>query len=197
MIVEQSYQRLLNNRSSDCWTILPVTVEQLCQWLLNNCASDRWTIVPATVEQYLSLEFLLLNLTSKYTQDDVCSEVPFSQLLTITNKLSGFSKLRFLLKHICEQTLFYCWNRSVELQCKSNDWFPYSASFYWKVFLNRHCGLFVNIFSKKNSSYHKETSQLICNTNSMGFSWETFLRSHLLVLIFPFCKNVLHSYTLN
>ena len=41
---------LLNNRASDCWTIVPVTVEQSCQWLLKNHASDCWTIVPVTVE---------------------------------------------------------------------------------------------------------------------------------------------------
>ena len=69
---------LLNNCSSHCWMIMPVTVEQSCQivpvtneesyqWLLNNgvpvtveqsCqslmknhTSDCWTIVPVTVEQ--------------------------------------------------------------------------------------------------------------------------------------------------
>ena len=32
--VEESHQPLLNNRSSDCWKILPVTVEQPCQTFL-------------------------------------------------------------------------------------------------------------------------------------------------------------------
>ena len=51
MTVEGSCQPLSNNRSSDCWTIVPVTAEESCQPLLSNRASDCWRIVPVTVEQ--------------------------------------------------------------------------------------------------------------------------------------------------
>ena len=63
--VEQSYQWLLNNPASDCWRIVLATAEESCQWLLNNHASDCWTIVPVTknVRELSSLTFLqwLLN----------------------------------------------------------------------------------------------------------------------------------------
>ena len=54
---------LLNNRASDCCTIVPVTVEQSRQWLSNNCASDCWWIVPATIEE--SYQWLLINRASE------------------------------------------------------------------------------------------------------------------------------------
>ena len=60
--VEESYQWLLNNLASDCWTIVPVTVEQSYQWLLNNLASNFWTFAPVTVEE--SCQWLLKNYTS-------------------------------------------------------------------------------------------------------------------------------------
>ena len=54
-------------------------------------------------------------------------------------------------------------------------------------------------FSKKGS-YHEETSQLICNTNSAGFCWKTLLHRLWLTsphMDFSFCSNVLHCYMLN
>ena len=56
---EKSCLWLLINRTSVCWIIVPVTVEQLCQWLLNNRTSDCWTVVPATNEE--SYQWLLTN----------------------------------------------------------------------------------------------------------------------------------------
>ena len=50
--VEESSQPQFNNCAKDYWTILPLTVEESCQPLLNNCSSDCQTIVPATVEQF-------------------------------------------------------------------------------------------------------------------------------------------------
>ena len=52
LTVKESCQPLLNNRTSNCWTIVQVTVEQSCQWLLRNRASDCWIIVPVTVEEF-------------------------------------------------------------------------------------------------------------------------------------------------
>ena len=60
--VEQSCQWLLKNHASDCWTVLPATVEHLCHWLLKNYASDCWRIVITTVEQ--SCQWLLKNCVS-------------------------------------------------------------------------------------------------------------------------------------
>ena len=50
--VEQSCQWLFKNHASHCWIILPVTVEELCQWLLKNRSSHCWSIVPVTVKQW-------------------------------------------------------------------------------------------------------------------------------------------------
>ena len=84
--VEESCQPLLNNR------------EELCQCLLNNRVRD--------------------SSTSKRPRDNVCSEIPFrvssyhiqsSQLISIKDKLAGFSMARFLLKCIYEQTVVYVW----------------------------------------------------------------------------------------
>ena len=54
--------------------------------------------------------------TSKCPRDNVCWEIPFrvswyhkksSQLITIRNKIAGFSMVRFLLQCIYEQILMY------------------------------------------------------------------------------------------
>ena len=41
----------MNNRASDCWTIVSATVDKFCQQLWNNCASDCWKIVLVTAEE--------------------------------------------------------------------------------------------------------------------------------------------------
>ena len=64
--VEESCQSLLNNRATDCWRIMPATVEESCQPLLNNRASDCWIIVPVTVEQ--SCQWLLNNRVEQLCQ---------------------------------------------------------------------------------------------------------------------------------
>ena len=73
------------------------------------------------------------------------------------------------------------------------------------VFIERDFGKDIVVcswipFSKKGS-YHKETSQLVCNTNSAGFCWKTLLHRLWLMspscMDFSFCNNVLHSYMLN
>ena len=51
MTVAGSCQPLLNNRASNSWRIMPVSVEKSCQPLLNNRASNCWRIVLATAEQ--------------------------------------------------------------------------------------------------------------------------------------------------
>ena len=38
--VKEFYQHIKKNIARDCWTIVPVTVEQSCQRLLNNRSSD-------------------------------------------------------------------------------------------------------------------------------------------------------------
>ena len=115
--VEQSCQWLLKNYNSDCWRIITVTVEELCQPLLSNRASDWWTIVPVIGEQ--SCQRLLNNCatdssTSECPHDNVCSEIAFrvssyqiecNQLITIGDKLAGFSMVRILLKCIYEQSV--------------------------------------------------------------------------------------------
>ena len=77
-----------------------MTAEELRQWLLNNRVSD--------------------SSTSKCPRDNVCSEIPFrvssyhmkfSQLITIWDKLAGFSIVRFLLRctydcGVCSGMLF-------------------------------------------------------------------------------------------
>ena len=168
MTVEKSCQRLLNKRASDGRTIMPVTVEQLCQWLLKNHTSHFLTIVPVTVEalwQWLLNNRASDSSTSKCPHNNVCSKIPFrasschtksSQLITIRHILAGFSVTRVLLKCIYEQTVVYvrdCFSiepyalqKPVNLQCKCVESFLYSASFYWKVFPKKHCGLFVNTF---------------------------------------------------
>ena len=118
--VEQSCQWLLNHRASDCWIIVPMTVEESCQWLLKNCASHCWILVPVTVEKLC--QWLLNNRASdsstsgKCTRDNDCSEISprvslcrikSSQLITIRDKLAGFSMARFLLRCIYEQTVVY------------------------------------------------------------------------------------------
>ena len=166
--VEYSCQRQLKNRASHCCIIVPVTVEQSCQWLLKNHASHFLTIVLVTVEalcQWLLNNRASDSSTSKCPCNNVCSEIPFrvsscytnsSQLVTIRDILAGFSVTRFLLKCIYEQTVVYvrdCFSiepyalqKPVNLQCKWIESFLYRASFYWKVFSKKHCGLFVNTF---------------------------------------------------
>ena len=83
--VEESCQWLLNNRTSDCWRIMPewllknrvnhcwrvmlVTVEELWYPLLKNHASDCWRIVLVTAKQ--SCQWLL-----KYYASDCWRIVP-------------------------------------------------------------------------------------------------------------------------
>ena len=38
---------------------------------------------------------------------------------------------------VCSETPLSYRNQSIDLSCKSIDWFLYDASFYWKVFSNR------------------------------------------------------------
>ena len=127
----------MNNRASNCWKIVSATVDQSCHRLLPiilNC----WTIVPVTVEQ--SCQGLLNNRardssTSKCPRDNVCSEIPFrvnsyriksGQLVTIRNKLAGFSMVGFLLECIYEQTVVYvrkCFSLEACALQKPVNWF--------------------------------------------------------------------------
>ena len=84
--VEELCQWLLNNRVSDCWSIVtsdcwiiaPATVEELCQWLKNH-ASDCGRIMPATVKH--SCQWLLKNCTSGWTIVPVTVEQSCQRLL--------------------------------------------------------------------------------------------------------------------
>ena len=96
--IEGLCQWLLKNCARDCWTILPGNVEQSCQWLLKNCASDCWITMPATVQR--------VNALGNTFQGELVS-YKSSQLITIRDKLVGFSVVRFLLKCIYEQTVVY------------------------------------------------------------------------------------------
>ena len=137
--IEQSCKWLLNNRANDCWRIVPVTVEELCQWLLKNCASHCWILVPVTVEKLC--QSLLNNRASdsstsgKCPRDNDCSEIPTRvslchiksrQLITIRDKLAGFSMARLLLKYIYEQTVVYvrkCFSIETYALQKPVNWF--------------------------------------------------------------------------
>ena len=154
--VEELCQWLVKNHARVCWTIFPATVEQSCGWLLKNYNSEFCRIGPVTCEE--SCQRLLNNYasdssTSKCPRGNVFSEITFrdssyhiksSHLITIRDKLAGFSIVRFLLKCIYEQIVVYVQrclsveactlqpyrNWSIDLQCKWIDWFLYSASFY-------------------------------------------------------------------
>ena len=127
MSVEELCRWLVKNRTWDCWTILPATVDQLCQWLfknytsdcwrivlltceesyqppLNNCASNCWTTVPVTVQQVNALGVMS---AQKYLFRVSSYHIKSSQLITIREKLAGFSMVRFLLKCIYEQIVVY------------------------------------------------------------------------------------------
>ena len=137
------------------------TVEKSCN---SRKKKDSWVVEESTIDCYLLNNHASDSSRSKCPRDNVCSEIPFrmrschiksSQLITIRDKLAGFSMLRFLLKCIYEQIVVYvrkCFsvetyrNCSIDLQSKWINWFLYSANFYWKVFPKRRCGLFVNTF---------------------------------------------------
>ena len=77
-------QWLLNNRASDCWTIVQVNIEQLYQWLRNNCSCDYWIIVTMIVPQSCQ------------------------QLLNNCNCVSGCRKVKEAVKELCPWFLNNC-----------------------------------------------------------------------------------------
>ena len=80
---------------------------------------------------------------------------------------------------ICSEILFgrdFCLTETVWLICNVNG---LTGSYIVRAFIERYfrkdsvvCSRIA--FSKKGS-YHKETSQLICNKDSAGFCWKTLL----------------------
>ena len=158
-----------------------MTAEELRQWLLNNRVSD--------------------SSTSKCPRDNVCSEIPFrvssyhmkfSQLITIWDKLAGFSIVRFLLRctydcGVCSGMLFgrdLCNAESGNLIYNANE---LTGSYIVPAFIERYFRKDIVVCSwmpfSKNGSYRKKTSQSICNTNCVGFWWKTLL--HRLCLTLP------------
>ena len=88
----------------------------------------------------------------------ICSEMPFGRDLCL-------KKTGQLICNINELTRFYIVRAFIERYFRKEivvfSWIPFS----------------------KKGSYHKETSQLICNTNSAGFCWKKLL--HRLWLMSP------------
>ena len=89
--------------------------------------------------------------TSKCPRDNVCSEIPFrvssyhtksSHLITIRDKLAGFSMVLFLLKCIYEQTVVYfrkCFSLETcatsQLICNVNE---FTVSSIVRAFIERY-----------------------------------------------------------
>ena len=108
-----------------CWTFVPVAFEGLWHWLLNNRARVSSTSKCPLFENTFQSEFV---------------SYKFSQLITIRDKLAGFSVVRFILKCIYEQCVVYV------CKCFSVETCALQKPVNWKVLPKRHCDLFTNIF---------------------------------------------------
>ena len=104
---------------------------------------------------------------------------------------------------VCSEMLFgrdFCLTETGRLICNVNE---LTGSYIVRAFIERYFRkdsvVYSWIPSSKKGSYHKKTSQFICNTNSASCCWKTLL--HRLWLTAPsrmdFFFYVLHSYTLN
>ena len=102
--------------------------------------------------------------------------------------------------NVCSEMLFdrdLCLREPCQLICNVNE---LTNSYIVRAFIERYFLKSIVVcswipFSKKGS-YHKKTSQLICNANSVGFCWKTLLHRTWLTspsrMDFFFCINMLH-----
>ena len=113
-------------------------------------------------------------------------------LITTRDKLTGFSVVVFTEMYlwtdcVCSKIVFGRDLRLTEtgqLICNVNK---FTGSYIGRAFIERYFQkdmvVCLWIPFSKTGSYNKETSQLICNTNRVGFYWKTLL--HRLWLASP------------
>ena len=106
--------------------------------------------------------------------------------------------------NVCSEKLFdwdLCLRETDQLICNINELTnSYIVRAFTESYFQKNIVVCSWIPFCKKGSYRKETSQLICNTNSVGFCWKTLL--HRLWLTSPsrmdffffvfFCFNMLH-----